>query len=1460
MDLFDRIMSDAESRIFDTSAVDAEIAADEQRTARKQKLLHDPQQLETLVANAVLPYYPKTKKIKTEKYNTKTDAIEAAIGEDHPLSGLATTVKAKTLENLLRPELSSLEPEEIAAGVRDAALNMPTQDKSTILEKAYKHKRAEDADLKFTRPLDTIGSLLGIGSREDKTLARLPGYDQWLEQTRAQEDVEDTKRNKLGELVQNVGVVGSVGAAIGGAAGGPVGAAAVGGIGALAELAYFPFREALSSTEWYRGQRHSNNALDKFQVLVTKYGPEIFIGGAAEAKFARGIIETAKLAKMPGRVARYEKIPGDRIARITSEKGHDIEATVVNEEMREYFGPLAKKREKMQVLPEDAMHTMEKEFQATGRFVLVGEGVEQPFMSRLPKRSPWPDTNLPVPQMKLPFDFTILKGTPSAPLKELGAVPNIATRMEAAAPKLFARLKDPELVNQALSDSDGIVVGTFRAYNKQVAARLYTDPEYAERYMRKTLEVARREVSTYDYEGAGKSLVEYARTRTGGAATAPIEVVDSPAMALAKEEFAKVPSFTTWDDVMQTTVTRNYADIAGSKEAMRRITQVAVGTDRESVKAIKMKVVEVGDKEVRAIVSGDAKALNPDVLNYDAVVGSKASVARDRIKNIVLGLAMFGVTPAVLTAFDPNNGRAEAGMLSNIVGGLATGAKRAVTAMTDFDPALKGLGLRAKELADDATMLGPEHIFKGLNPDKELGGAEYFARNLRDVVKGKSKQGTIYNTMTPMQIIETAIRTEAGKMVNPAVLKASFYSAEIHNIARLSLVTNNILQEAGIASDLQLVKKLYSPLVDMALQTGQHDVLTLRAKKLETLLSRLGKKSKTARRVGRAEVYKEELTAVQEQLGQLSGVVEKYHAAHMKVSEAAARQSASVRVSLALENLESGELRYPFLDGMLTANEKAAVGKLRASVLDIDKQRLRDLYPRRKKVVIEEGYLPHILPDEMISKKFQEMPGANISAANMKFYRRTMNSRPLMPDIHNTMATYIRQTERRIQNVDFWGKGTGREHTWYKVMNSGYVRGNAALETAFKRLYHGADPVEWTPLNKMAETYSMIEVVKRLFLMPSSGFRHLLKVTGSIVQHGGLVVASHAPTSIRSAFSQTLSTPLVRKTLGRLGVHGSTQQRFINDFINSFSPANNLHRQMLDAGIEVPEQVLDIGHKLLRKTANAGGVFINLFESFDRGVSVTAAITRAAGKKGWTAEQAAYGIYDTILRNNFLSREFGSKWMRTPWLRSLFLFQATAFKVFERRAVMAYRTGNVLFGEGRLWQQTMERIKSGEGMQVVKELAAVRKYIKNGERLLRSNMVVDALDKEVDFFGTPVVHQFMKEVLTVGSGTVAGLSAGMHLWGHFMHVPFLSPIEDKPALATNPLVQAAYAEYHRKDEEDDEFLPTRIFQKWAGRSGPFPDIVGKMIRASEDDVPTIYGEDSLKYLRYFLATKSTHEE
>jgi hypothetical protein len=92
-----------------------------------------------------------------------------------------------------------------------------------------------------------------------------------------------------------------------------------------------------------------------------------------------------------------------------------------------------------------------------------------------------------------------------------------------------------------------------------------------------------------------------------------------------------------------------------------------------------------------------------------------------------------------------------------------------------------------------------------------------------------------------------------------------------------------------------------------------------------------------------------------------------------------------------------------------------------------------------------------------------------------------------------------------------------------------------------------------------------------------------------------------------------------------------------------------------------------------------------------------------------------------------------------------------------------------------------------------------------------------------------------------------------------MHIPFLSPIEDKPTLATNPLVQAAYAEYHRKDEEDDDFFPTRVVQKWMGKSGPFPDIFGKMARASEDDVPTIYGEDSLRYLRYFLATKATKE-
>ena len=96
----------------------------------------------------------------------------------------------------------------------------------------------------------------------------------------------------------------------------------------------------------------------------------------------------------------------------------------------------------------------------------------------------------------------------------------------------------------------------------------------------------------------------------------------------------------------------------------------------------------------------------------------------------------------------------------------------------------------------------------------------------------------------------------------------------------------------------------------------------------------------------------------------------------------------------------------------------------------------------------------------------------------MSFYRRSKNSRPLLPDIEDTMRSYVSDTERRIQQQTF-------AKDWEPVKKR--VQGMPILHEAFEELERGVNPVANTPGNRLANFYSSFEVFKRLFLTHLQG-------------------------------------------------------------------------------------------------------------------------------------------------------------------------------------------------------------------------------------------------------------------------------------------------------------------------------------------------------------------------------------
>lgn len=322
-----------------------------------------------------------------------------------------------------------------------------------------------------------------------------------------------------------------------------------------------------------------------------------------------------------------------------------------------------------------------------------------------------------------------------------------------------------------------------------------------------------------------------------------------------------------------------------------------------------------------------------------------------------------------------------------------------------------------------------------------------------------------------------------------------------------------------------------------------------------------------------------------------------------------------------------------------------------------------------------------------------------------------------------------------------------------------------------------------------------------------------------------------------------------RAKMAAAGIKGARRQdKVIDSYLHSMIPARNARHRLIDMGIHAEEEAMSMWRNTWHRSQNVGASWINMAEVVDRGVSVLAG-TEMAAKRGLTAEQAAYGSWDLLLKNNFLSRELNPGWMRDPKMRALFMFQGTPYKIFERRLVTAIRSGRAIKRMGRA---VFEGTKTSEGRsELLSSIRTLRGSMKSAEQELKVNLIADALKSEVDFFGTPVVNQFAKDILTIGAVTMGGASAGMNLKHHIFHLPFLSGMTYDPTVAFSPGILAAWRGHNawqKREAEDDEWLMTKVTKKWLGPTWIAPDMLWKAKRITEADIPEMYRDSKFKYL------------
>lgn len=798
-------------------------------------------------------------------------------------------------------------------------------------------------------------------------------------------------------------------------------------------------------------------------------------------------------------------------------------------------------------------------------------------------------------------------------------------------------------------------------------------------------------------------------------------------------------------------------------------------------------------------------------------------------------MAAFGVSSGVFNLFQP--AEAEAG----IIGSLAKRAAKSVPGLTDeaaeeFMTAMQKSKHIVPNVAEGQTFLAEEGFQTGLGKYAPM----RILREGTNLTKHAKKLGLMTNA-GPYQKFNILLNLKEGLMNNPAVHKASYMIAEVRNTRNAYKVFDNMFKEAGVEDCAREVGSVMESLVPLQKKQIAFEFHTDRAVKLEKQLEKLrGKKVIDAATEGDIKIAEQTLAMSRTEAKKLTSAVADYHKSWDEAIVPLAEKHKGVRFFLAAEDTVDFK-KHSFLKNMeFSESDKLFIAKYKRQMAEYRVRLTKGGHKTRSG-----EYVHYVLHPKTQKNIMAEIAGDTTAAPYLKNYTRTKFSRPLMPDITTATAHYIPDVERRIQNQAFWNAG------WAKIEKRLIKTGHYEITKAFDELRQGVKPFENTWGNKAALAYTNMETFNRLFLNPSAGFKHLVKLTGDMASVGVVDTAKALPTGLKGVTWRMADFhPGIKKALKAVGYKGpkSNVDKLRKEAYNSFVPAMDTHFRLQQMGFDIPLDTFNRFTTAASKVTNAGSVWINLAELVDRGVSFEAGM-RMAAKRGMTADQATYGIYDLILKNNFLGREFTPSWLKNPKTKALLLFQTTPAKIFERRVANAMRSNRAITKMGR---KVFKETSTAEGRaKLYEDLMNIRTYMKGAEKELKSNIFVDALRNEADFFGTPAVKQFARDLLIMGAGTMGGAGAGVNLWHHFFHVPFLKgATHDTGTIALSPAASGLvdqYNDYAHRDDIDD-YWTLNYINRWLGPSGAYPDIVWKVNRITKNDIPEIYQDSKFKYL------------
>lgn len=866
------------------------------------------------------------------------------------------------------------------------------------------------------------------------------------------------------------------------------------------------------------------------------------------------------------------------------------------------------------------------------------------------------------------------------------------------------------------------------------------------------------------------------------------------------------------------------------------------------ISALPAAMKELAEEGITGIEMGrGAKYFEKEVLDLRSMFDAK-----NLGKFLMLGAASI----PVINLLSPREAEASTAMLgqtiSKTVAGLMKGTKRKMLdLMIDADKqALTAHTVTTKQ----KTLPRPQQQLQvNLDAWESLGSLT------KSIARKKGFALGIDRFLTPYGV--GSVLFKVG--YNPAVQLASAQTAWGNNSRNALMVVRNILKDVpGNRNVAARVQREMEPLLDGYDRLVAHQTIDMKMEKIagdidllyDDIAKTRGKKtlvnleSKLENAEARMEVLREARNKLQPDVNEF---LTRYENTVRRLAE----EHPSVRIALAVEDTADYRFR-PWLGGMLNYEERTAVGYLKSLHEDYATRMLgQDL-----SVITERPFLHHALHPKFAERNAAEIVerlGVDVQTTIpfTHFRHRVQYSRAMMPEINYAMDRYIPDAERRLQMNRFW-YGGGRK-SWHSFKESSVVKANPVLRDYFDRLSRAYTPAETRGWNHWMNRYAAMETFLLLGFAPATAFKHFFKNIGTWGALGMRHSVSHMDEAFTTSVRNYINSPEIQRGaivggLKKIGLPHKMRKKVLDDFASSYTHQFRMMNMIADLEYRPPVGAgwwakFDSG---LQRLNQRSSVFIRGVESFDRAHSFVASLNMAA-KKGMTAKQATYGIFDTILKNNFLGMGLNPKWMHNPTIRAIFLFQNTPFKLLERRLVVAYKAGKDL-------KAAFGVVRHQDIRKTLSQMRTLARDIKQGEDLLKQNLIADAITQHRDIFGTPLTKQFMREFIYAGA-IIWGLGGIMDVdfMHHTFHLPFLRSGHfagpKDPSMAISPFAAAAYRTIHGRQEaldraEQPEFWVTEFMRNWLGKKGATPQTVHKLLRMSDDDIPDIYRDSDLMYL------------